>query len=121
MVSNNVAERPPELGTQGEHSPIALDRRKYRRVNLICRIRLCRHQAPDCIESQTANISSSGFYCYVDRPFLERERLKCEIYLPSYGIESRQLCLTCDARVVRVEPSTIRFGIACELERCSIG
>lgn len=112
----DIFERLPVLNSNVDHFSTALERRKHKRVNLVCRVQLYRHLSPDHIETYTENICSTGFYCRVDEAFFEGECLKCDIYLPTHGPEpARHLCLKCDASVLRVEPSNASYGLACRV------
>lgn len=75
------------------------------------------------VQSRTKNLSSSGFYCFVEEPLVVGERLWCQIMVPSDSLSPAQgaVSLKCQARVQRVEPlETGLYGVAWVIEDYSV-
>ncbi len=96
------------------------DRRRRPRVGLHYTVRLTRPDQWTSVETETANLSSIGFYCTSDEPFSPGERLNCEVVIPSkdIGYDSTDLVLHRRVRVIRIEIKGLEpgFGVACEFD-----
>ena len=96
------------------------DRRRRPRVGLHYVVRLTRPDQWTSVKTETANLSSSGFYCTSDEPFSPGEQLNCEVVIPSkdIGYDSTDLVLHRRVKVVRVEIKGLEpgFGVACEFD-----
>lgn len=93
------------------------ERRLYRRLGLRWRLRLS-SPAIGTVETKTENLSSRGFYCFVETPLVPGEVVDCDITIPHYGSYDRGACLiVCQAEVMRVEAagSEPGFGVACRI------
>ena len=79
-----------------------------------------RNHAADGIESTTLNLSSTGFFCFSQTPFVAGESLFCTLRIPAHDPEGKERLwiLECRARVKRAEPVAPEglFGVACEFE-----
>jgi hypothetical protein len=86
---------------------------------------LSRSGGAEKIETRTKDVSSNSFYFVSDRPFSPDDRLECELIIPGDQVTSvpeDDLCVRCEARVVRVESQwpQMGFGVACQLEDYTI-
>ena len=101
--------------------PVQGERRRRLRANVHWAVRLVRHSSriPVEIESVTENLSSEGFYCLCDEPFVPGEFLECMVFVPTQTRSAQQerLGLRCLVQVVRVECAAGgRCGIGCHIE-----
>lgn len=107
--------------------PTTMERRKRARLPLSLKMYLTRKGDPHQYSSRTRDISSSGFFCFpVPVPFAPGEILECFILLPPGApSQAETLCLTCSAKVVRLEHlEPNRFGLGCHIEEykvCTFG
>jgi hypothetical protein len=75
------------------------------------------------LQSTTRDLSSSGFYCLVDKPLAIGERIWCQILVPSDSVSPSQgsVCLRCRAKVQRVERCEPgKYGIGWIIEDYSV-
>ena len=111
MTEMSTALDPP-TGTAGE-------RRKRARMRLEFPVVLIRNSAGGEISGTTLNVSGDGFYCLVPSAAAQAgETLSGILALGVAG--ARRIRLYCDLRVVRVEPRTEGFGVACRIEQYSV-
>ena len=79
-----------------------------------------RDRATEAIETQTQNLSSSGFYCLSRTPLTPGELLFCTLRVPSHEASGKKSIriLECRVRVIRSEEALTEgyFGIACHIE-----
>ena len=72
------------------------------------------------IETVTHNLSSDGFYCEADIPFVPGEIRRCTLSVPAYHPNdlSRFIPVQCRVRIVRVEAlaESGSFGLGCRIE-----
>lgn len=61
------------------------------------------------------NISQSGIYFLTDRDFSEGATFRFTLAL-EYAIPGRRVELSCQARVIRIEPQGDQVGIAAQIE-----
>jgi hypothetical protein len=90
------------------------ERRLSRRLSLRWRLRLS-GASIGIVETKTENLSSRGFYCYLESPVVPGEVVTCTISMPSYSASNRLVCsLVCQAEVIRIEAvgPTHGFGVA---------
>jgi hypothetical protein len=111
------------LRNTSEIWPEAEERRQRPRFNVHWTVYIFSKDGARPIESRTKNLSSSGFYCFLQEPLSIGDRLRCQIMVPSdssnrsHGIISLQSW----AKVLRVEPlDSGAFGVACLIEDYSV-
>jgi len=72
------------------------------------------------IATRTRDVSSDGFYCFVQEPFESGERVECIVVIPipKSSKPDDVLWLKCQARVLRVEAgaAAAAFGVALQIE-----
>jgi len=93
------------------------DRRLCRRLSLHWRLRLS-STAIGSVETKTENLSSVGFYCYLESPLVPGEVLTCDITIPNYTTPDHEISsIVCQAEVIRVEAlgTAPGFGVACRI------
>ena len=104
-----------EMGVQRE-------RRRRLRAAVHWAVHLVRHpsRTPIGIESVTDNLSSEGFYCRCEGPFVPGEFLECMIFVPTHTRSAQMECLglRCLVQVVRVEAPAAdgRCGVGFHIE-----
>jgi hypothetical protein len=94
------------------------------RLALAYTLFLSRAGAPFDVVTKTENVSSKGFFCFCQRPFLVGERLDCEMVIPrTPGHPGTELSLRCAVEVVRVTRAGGGRGyeVDCRLENYTIG
>ncbi len=100
------------------------ERRKRKRLALRWRVCLSRRSNHLVVETETRDVSSSGFYCFTDANFTPEERLDCVLVIPAVTDENggEQLYLRCQVIVVRLDiaPPGGRFGVAFRIEDYSL-
>jgi hypothetical protein len=99
----------------------AWDRRSSTSLDLNYSLRLLRMGAPRETQTETKNVSYSGFYFQSATPFRPQEKVAYEIVMPwtaSKGTPRAEMVLRGFARVVRVDASRpgAVCGVACRLE-----
>jgi hypothetical protein len=109
------------LGTSRVTSELMIDdRRRRARLQLRYALQLSRPDLTAPVQTETDNLSSTGFYCTTEEPFSPGERLECDLLLPSnyLGSHTTNVVLHRWVKVVRVEIRGLEpgFGIACEFE-----
>jgi hypothetical protein len=98
------------------------ERRHRQRANVHWIVFIFQGEGVRPLESRTKNLSSSGFYCFVQQPFEPfaiGESICCQIVVPgdSSGSTQGSISLKCQAKVLRVEPlETGTYGVACLIE-----
>jgi hypothetical protein len=101
----------------------SVERRKYERLPLRLPIRLSQGTA-QISSGVTENISSEGFYCVSPDAFVPGDMLQVVLLLPAHnpGRGEMRACLTCQAQVVRIDPTWLGpgFGIGCRIETYSL-
>jgi len=104
----------PEPQRPGLH----LERRKRTRVAVHWRAWLFRKNRSLAVETVTQNLSSDGFYCLAEAPFLPGERLMCALAIPTLEPTGRkeERRLECVVRVARLDCSGERAGVAFHIE-----
>jgi len=72
------------------------------------------------IETVTQDLSSEGFYCLANAPFIPGEIHSCTLSVPAYHPRdlTRVVPVQCRVRIVRVEALAENglFGIGCRIE-----
>jgi len=102
--------------------PVHRERRRRPRADVHWEVRLLRHagRTPIEIDSVTDNLSSEGFHCLCDGPFVSGEFLQCVIFVPTHSRKGQPeaLGLHCLVQVVRVESlaGSGRCAIGCHIE-----
>jgi hypothetical protein len=93
------------------------DRRRRRRLNLVCPLRLFRAEETRGVEATTENISSGGFSCITALPFSPGEQLACELVIPRQLVGYDSVVLRCRVEVVRASLHGLSagYGVACRL------
>jgi hypothetical protein len=122
MLSKRV-DRPPTLpGITDIAGTEPNDRERRRRTRVLLRWPLCFFGtgSSDAIETVTHNLSSEGFYCIANTPFIPGEIRECTLGVPTNrrnGGEPIQP-IQCRVRVIRVEAlgESGPFGIGCRIE-----
>src|SRR6266478_5165554 len=99
-----------------------LERRERKRVLLHCPVRLYRRERGQCIEGETLDLSSAGFYCVVQGRFEPGENLDCILSIPAenFSAESGNIILHSEVAVVRVQVMSAGFGVACRIDHYSL-
>ncbi len=93
------------------------ERRLCRRLSLHWRLRLS-SVGIGTVETRTENLSSRGFYCFLESPLVPGEVITCDIAIPNYSTPDREVStIVCQAEVIRVEAAGAApgFGIACRI------
>ena len=93
------------------------ERRLYRRLALHWRLRLS-SAVIGTVETRTENLSSRGFYCFLEAPLVPGDVVSCDIAIPNYGTQERGAStIVCQAEVIRVEAVGTEpgFGVACRI------
>ena len=93
------------------------ERRLCRRLSLHWRLRLS-SPGIGTVETRTENLSSRGFYCFLESPLVPGQVITCDIKIPNYSTPDREVSsIVCQAEVIRVEAvgSTPGFGVACRI------
>lgn len=93
------------------------ERRLCRRLNLNWRLRLS-SAAIGTLETRTENLSSRGFYCFLETPLVPGDIISCDIAIPNYSTPDRGISsIACQAEVIRVEAvgTDPSFGVACRI------
>lgn len=93
------------------------ERRLYRRLGLHLRLRLS-SAVIGTVETRTENLSSRGFYCFLETPVVPGDVVTCNITIPNYGAsDDGNSSIACQAEVIRVEAVGTEpgFGVACRI------
>jgi hypothetical protein len=93
------------------------ERRLCRRLSLHWRLRLS-SAGIGTVETKTENLSSVGFYCFVESPLVPGEVITCDITIPNYTTPDHEISsIVCQAEVIRVEAlgAAPGFGVACRI------
>ena len=104
----------------------AHDRRRTSRVGLQCPIVLWDPDEGSLLQTNTENISCSGFYYSCPTSFDVGKRLEVLLEVPGDCLpgngDSRNLVLQCQVRVVRIvqKRKASAFGVAVEIESFSV-
>jgi len=95
-----------------------MERRKRLRAPVRWRITILSPGLEDAVESSTLNLSSDGFYCTTDIPFVREQRLSVVLHAPAHrpGDGEATCMLRCKATVVRTESKDGQYGVACRIE-----
>ena len=95
------------------------NRRRWARLRVNWQLRF-RGEPDRMVETVTHDLSSDGFYCLADTPFLPGEVRRCTLSVPAYHPDdlTRVMPVHCRVRVVRVEalPENGLFGVGCCIE-----
>jgi hypothetical protein len=106
------------LTTTGEWDP-AHERRRSLRVALHLTLYLAIPGSAQLRHTTTQDVSSDGFYCFLNASLTPGEWINCDLLLGSHapGCETT-LLLRCRAQVMRVEKfaEEERYGIACRID-----
>ncbi|HUP04311.1 MAG TPA: PilZ domain-containing protein [Bryobacteraceae bacterium] len=96
------------------------ERRRSRRVPLHWTIYLACNGAGHPLRSSTRDISSDGFFCFLNHPVKTGDQFECEIVIPTHiSRDPRDVAyLRCHAQVVRVEQPVdgSELGLGCRIE-----
>ena len=104
--------------TDSSHGPSRRPERRFRpRVRLAWKVRLVRIADQQTAVTETADLSSGGFFCCSPFPFRHGDALECTFRLPA-GHGPRPMELHCKASVMRVGGSDRGpgYGIACRVD-----
>lgn len=119
VIGNGIACGPDLMRIiDGGYTPDT-DRRRRVRLPLSWTIYLLRSSDTHPLESKTKNISSEGFYCSVQEPFVIGECILCTMFVPAFDAEhpNEFMFLECQATVVRVDAiGPENYGMACHIE-----
>ena len=117
VFGDELACGPDLMRISDSNLSYATDRRKHPRLPLAWTVYLMRPASVEIIEGKTKNVSCDGFYCLVHEPFAAGESIRCIIMIPAFDGQQpeRMMSLECQARVVRVEPTSIGNGVACHI------
>lgn len=91
------------------------DRRRRTRLALSLTVYLTRPGRSQPLSAKTKNISSEGFYCVVEEPFVLGESVHCTIIVPTFDprVPDKMMGLDCQTEVVRIEfVGTAMYGVA---------
>lgn len=121
-MSSTAARAPSADGVapaQGAWST-GTERRKSQRVALHWTLYLACAGTGHPVCTKTTNISSDGFYCYLDRTVSPGDQFECDIVVPTHDQRDPRdvVYLHCRAQAVRVEKIDTgpHFGLACRIE-----
>jgi hypothetical protein len=123
MSAKSVEQFPAYLEMNGTGAPTVARRVEQRtrfRTRLHWQVRFFQPSPLETVETITQNLSSSGFYCLAQTPFVPGELMTCSLKLPAHhphGVE-QAVSLECRVRVVRVEAPDVDgfYGIGCRIE-----
>ena len=98
------------------------ERRRRSRMDLHWPVCLNRSGRTEPVRSSTENISSDGFYCLCQEPFVAGEQLECLLSIPPHARreDAPWLVLECKVRVVRVNTDRDVFGVGFQIESYSV-
>jgi len=121
-VKTVAATSPIANAHQLEMQPASGDRRKRLRAQVHWGISF-RSANSDTVETVTQNLSSDGFYCLVNTPFVPGEVRPCILSVPTYYPYggNRVQPVHCKVRVIRVEVLGAQddsYGVGCRIEDC---
>ena len=96
-----------------------VERRRTLRVPLHWTVYLVCGDTQYPLRSVTRDISRDGFYCVIDQPLRQGERIECDIVVPTHRSPNSNdvVYLRCRARAVRAEKIGADYGIACRIEQ----
>lgn len=112
-----------EISSDSEPSSV-VHHRSTPRLTLAYTLFISRPGAAFDVVTKTENISSKGFFCFCQRPFLVGEQLDCEMVISTTpGHRGTDLFLRCVVEVVRVTRAggARGYGVDCRLESYCIG
>lgn len=114
-----------EDGAQPTRMGVLQERRKRCRLDLHLDVRLQTGSDATArtLEGKTQNISTDGFYCILRAPLTPGDWIKCIVTIPLHHPVRGEsdLCLSCDAQVVRVEQADAgQYGVACRIDNYTI-
>ena len=124
MSAKPIEQFPAYLEMNGTGAPAVAGPVEQRRTRVRTRlhwpVRFFQPSALHTVETVTQNLSSSGFYCLAQTPFVPGELMTCSLKLPAHhpnGVE-QAVSLECRVRVVRVEAPDVDgfYGIGCRIE-----
>lgn len=79
---------------------------------------ILRLDGSEAFSAETRDVSSEGFFCFVDEPFAIGERLRCLILLPDpAGRDTGSgMCIDAQVEVIHILADSSRslFGIGCQ-------
>ena len=123
MSAKSVEHAPALLemnGTAFGDVAVQADRRNRIRTQVHCPVRFLRSGTMDPLETTTQNLSSEGFYCLNNSPFVPGESMACTLSLPAHQPHSAEqmLLLECRVRIIWVEgpDGDGLYGIGCGIE-----
>ena len=97
------------------------ERRKYQRMALHWAVRLKRPSSDVYLRTETQDLTTDGFYCWLPEAFEPGEVLECMIELPSSKTTPALRTLYGRATVLRVKHTRDdMYGVACQLEDYSL-
>jgi hypothetical protein len=100
--------------------PVQRERRRRLRADVHWPVSMLRHSSRAPVECVTDNLSSEGFHCLCDEPFVPGEFVECVIFVPTHTRNGQRevLGLRCLVQVVRVESVSAsgRSAIGCHIE-----
>jgi hypothetical protein len=122
MPVTTVTDPPGVVATEdrddrGSELP---ERRRRARVQLRCPVSFFRVDGREPTRAITLNISSDGFYCLSNTPFVPGQLIGCLLLVSANDPDGRErkVALDCQVRVVRVSNRGIdgMYGIGCKIE-----
>ena len=122
MLSNSVGRLPSAVDTPRNVEPESVVRERRRRIRVQVHWPICflRPGTTDFIETETQNLSSEGFYCLANTPFVPGEIRECTLGVPVHQPHNgdRVRPVLCRVRVIRVEALSEDgiYGIGCRIE-----
>jgi hypothetical protein len=107
----------PVINGVTENNSAHLNRRRWRRLRVHWPLQF--HGEPG-VETVTDDLSSDGFFCVAQTPFIPGEVRSCTLSVPAYHPDdvTRRICVHCRVRIVRVEAlgKDSLFGVGCCIE-----
>lgn len=100
-------------------TPVPSERRRRPRAGVHWPVLLFRNvKDGDTVQTTTRDLSSSGFYCFSEKPFALGESLQCALHVPAGEAGGGDSRLECRVVVVRVEENALdrSYGIAFRTE-----
>ena len=123
MLSKSVDCLPNYLNTRPIDQPETVLRERRRRSRVQVHWPVCfiiRMSTADCVRTVTHDLSSDGFYCLANTPFIPGEIRECVLGVPMHRSHSGDQVRTvhCRVRVIRVEAlgEDGTYGVGCQIE-----
>ena len=100
-------------------APKPMDRRRRVRMQVHWPLRFLRSDLLEAVETVTSDLSSEGFYCLANTPFVPGELRVCTLGVPTNYPRSgeRMLTVECKVRIVRAQlRDDGLYGVGCHIE-----